>query len=448
MSDPQTAGVGHNKGPISPPFESDLLEDLKTRYPTVETKFDELMASAKDVPPVIEDDATAGKVQELLRNMTDTMKRWKADRGLEKGPWAKLADIAFNFFKSKEDKLDPVMKDIKDRHTVYLGVKAEKEEQLRLARAEEQRKEAQRLADLAKEKEEDAMWAEARQELAEWEERDARRRKAEAIEDQMWAEARAELAAYDEAQALKRKAEREAAEAVQRKADLKRLKSLNKEADALAVKDAAETITDDERDRYRQLIGQNGEIPALQAKLAGDRSHLSQEERDELEAEEKNLVRLRDDRVANHAAAEKAKGAKAAAQRDQKTATREANELAGEVKEAGREVAQLTKGAEKADARAGRAERAVEGATDADLSRTRSDLGTVGSLSGRWDYVVEDRDALVKYFGPLGPYLQPDAQDAAVYRYMRQHQGTFTQTPTRTDVPGVFFENVPESRIR
>ena len=32
--------------------------------------------------------------------------------------------------------------------------------------------------DEAKEKEEDAMWAEARQELAEWEEADARRRKA------------------------------------------------------------------------------------------------------------------------------------------------------------------------------------------------------------------------------------------------------------------------------
>lgn len=447
MSEP-VAGIGHNKGPIVPPFESDLLDDLKNRYPTVETKFDELMASAKDVPPTIDDDAMAGRVQELLRNMTDSMKRWKADRGLEKGPWSKLADIAFNFFKTKEDKLEPVMKDIKDRHTVYLGVKAEKEEQARLARAEEQRKEAERLAHVAEERRWDAIWAEARQELAEWEEADARRRKADAIEDQMWAEARAELAAYDETQALKRKAEREAAEAVQRKTDLKRLKTLNKEADALAVKDAAETITDDERDRYRQLIGQNGEIPALQAKLAGDRSHLSQDERDDLEAEEKNLARLRDERVANHAAAERAKAAKALAQRDQKTATVGANKLAGEAKEAGREAAQLSKGAEKADARAGRAERAVESATDADLSRVRSDLGTVGSLSGRWVPVVDDRDALVQYFGPLGPYLMPEAQDAAVFRYMRQHQGTFTKTPTRTEVPGVFFENVPESRIR
>lgn len=442
------ARPGHNRGPVTPPFDTDLLEDLKSRYPNVQPKLDELLASAASVPEKIEDDETAGKVQELLRNMGDSLRRWKADRTAEKGPWSKLADIAYNYFKDREDKLSPVEKLIRARHTAYLERKAEAEERRRADLAEKQRQEADRLKREAEEAEWDRIWAEARQELAEWHEADAQRRRKAALEDQMYAEACAELAAYDERKALERKAAREAEEAIQRKADKKRLTQLNREADGLAVKDQAGTITDEERDRYRQLIGQNGEIPALQAKLGGDKSHLSAEERAELEAEEKNLARLRDERVANHAAAEKAKLERAKAAAAEKAASKQANTLATEVKEAWREAAQLAKGAEKADARAGRAERQVENASDADLSRTRSELGTVGSLAGRWVHVVEDDKALMAYFGPLGRFLSPEMRAGAVYHYMREKQANFTETPVRTEVPGVFFENVPESRVR
>lgn len=442
------ARPGHNRGPVTPPFETDLLDDLKYRYPNVQTKFDELLRSATEVPETIQEDEQAGKVQELLRGMGDALRRWKADRTAEKGPWAKLADIAYNFFKDKEDKLSIQEKLIRARHTIYLEKKADAEEKRRAELAETLRKEAARLEQLAKDAKEDALWAEARQELAEWEETNANRRKREAQEDQLWAEARAELAAYDEGKALERKAEREKLAAMERKIDMAKLKKLNKEADALAVKDKAETITDEERDRYRQLIGSGGEIPALQARLAGDRSHLTDEERAELEGEADNLARLRAERIDNHAAAEKAKAERVKAQNAERAATKQANTLAAEVKETSREATQLAKGAEKADARAGRAKRQVENATNADLSRTRSELGTVGSLSGRWVHVVEDDAALLAYCGPLGKFFTPEDRKNAVYRYMREHQHEFTETPARTEVPGVFFENVPESRVR
>lgn len=444
------AKIGHNRGAVVAPFETDLLEDLKTRYPNVEPKFDELVATAKTVPDEFTDDETAGKVQELLRNMTDSMRRWKADRTAEKGPWQKLADLAFGFFKDKEDKLKIVHDDIKLRHTKFLQHKADEEERRREAKAEEERKKAEAAQAAAREAEMDQLWAEAHEELARFNEAAAKKRADDAREDQMWAEARKELADYDARKAEERRQELEDKSRREVRTAKRELKAATTEANGLGKKDEAGELTDDEKDRYRALIGKNGVIATLQAKIAdGGVAFLSDDEQAELARETENLARLQTERVANHQKAEEAKAARQKAQTEARTAGKDAQEHAADARVAGRELNQATKEAERQDARAGRAERQVSNASDADLSRTRSTLGTVGSLSGRWAYVVEDRDALTKHFGPLGMYLTSDAQDGAVYRWMRENQGTFTVTPTRSDqVPGVFFENVPESRIK
>jgi multidrug efflux pump subunit AcrA (membrane-fusion protein) len=84
-----------------------------------------------------------------------------------------------------------------------------------------------------------------------------------------------------------------------------------------------------------------------------------------------------------------------------------------------------------------RAERIEDKITDtAALSRTRGELGTVGSLARRWTYRVTDYDAIP--LERLKPFLNRDAIDAAVYRLM--------QTGER-DLPGVVFEQVEEARI-
>lgn len=73
---------------------------------------------------------------------------------------------------------------------------------------------------------------------------------------------------------------------------------------------------------------------------------------------------------------------------------------------------------------------------DAALTRTRGDLGSVGSLAKRWTYRIVDFDAIP--MERLKPFIHRDAIEAAIYRYM--------QTGER-ELPGVVFEQINEARI-
>lgn len=112
----------------------------------------------------------------------------------------------------------------------------------------------------------------------------------------------------------------------------------------------------------------------------------------------------------------------------------EAREAKGEAREANKEAVLLTGDAVRAEKRAERIDAAIE--DGAALSRTRGDLGTVGSLAKRWTYRVVDFNALP--LDTLRPFLARDAIDAAIFRLM--------QTGVR-ELPGVIFEQVEEARI-
>lgn len=497
MSDAPVADArpGHNKPPVTPPHETDLLEDLKARYPGVKPKLDELLASAATVPDTIENDEDAGKVQDLLRSMADALRRWKADRTAEKGPWAKLADIAYNFFKDKEDKLGAAEKLVRAKHTIYLEAKEAAEEKRRALAAEAERKKADEARVAAEKAAQEKAAAEAAKAKAEEDERLALERAAIAKEQQRIAEEKARLAAEE---AKRIEADRKARDKVERERHVGVLKQLLGHA-KMAARLHDNGLTDEtpqaDIDQLDALVRPGGIMAVLLGQVMGssyldtiqvqeveqtqtmldnmrqvleerlddkqrrkrERERKAQEKADAAAAAERDARRKADEAAATAAreardkAEAEAKAARAdatAAKNEAREASEDANEAHADAKQAARDEASAVKGADKLDARAGRAERSLENATSADLSRTRSELGTTGSLAGRWNYVVEDRNALVAYFGPLGQYLNPEAMDAAVHRYKMQNQATWTETPHRTEVPGVFFENVPESRIR
>lgn len=451
----------HNRPPemITPPTETSLLADLEARYPQVKKDLDELVKAAGTFPAEIKDDETAGALQALIKKMTTHAAAWKAWRGVEKKPWDTAAKVVQNFFGKPEETL--VDKEIgwvaklRPRHTKYLEWKDEQERQRREEQARQEREAAEELRM-------DQLWAEARAELAEYDaqkayerEQEALRRAEDAKWDAIWAEARAELAAWEEAAAEARRKAREEEEKRQRRVDKATLTRLTREANKLGEKDQAGTLTDDDRDRYRQLIGTNGEIPMLQRRLEDATAFLSDEEKAELIAEEENLARLRAERIKNHEAAEAAKAAQAAAKADSRGARADQREAVSEQRQATREATSKGRVADKTEARAGRIETKLEDASTADLSRTRGDYGTVGSLSGRWTHRIADFDAL---FAPQGtapifkliPHLSEEDLNGAVFRFMRQNQAQWDarKTPLIRDLlPGVVFEFVPESRI-
>lgn len=429
---------GHNKGPLIVPTEDDINTSLNDSYPTVATEYAEIMEAAKSYPVDITEDDQASALQALIKKGKNAKSSWKAWRGEEKKVWTGVANLVFSFFNTKEEKLGEVLDDLNDRLTKFSEAKAEKAKVLAAERAEAERKAALELAEKAAYAAETQLMAEAFTELAEWNEADAKRRQREHEEAQMMAEARAELAAYDERKALERKAIREAEEAAQRKADVKNLKAYNREADKLAVKDKAETITEEEKGRYKELIGTGGLIPNLTAKLAGDRSHLSADEVAELDAEESNLKRLRDERVENHAAAEKAKLAKQKAATEAKGHMKAGVESASDAKAAGRDAVSLGRQAEKQDVRAEKSEAKAGGLSDADASRHRGDHGTTSSLSGRWMHSITDFGALPA--DQLWRLIPDDVKSAAVTKWMREHQTEWGEKEVVKDaLPGVTF---------
>jgi hypothetical protein len=151
-------------------------------------------------------------------------------------------------------------------------------------------------------------------------------------------------------------------------------------------------------------------------------------------------ARERAEREASEAQA-KAKAAKA----EIKEAMADQREAASTIKEAVRDE-KLTFGqAAKAESRADRMETALEGTTDADLSRTRSEHGTVGSLATRWVVAEIDYDKVP--LERLRPYLDRKVMDAAIYHFMRAHMKEWGSEVVRDALEGVTFEKSRESRV-
>lgn len=493
MSDATLPPKTHNNPPVSVPNEADLLDDLKTRYPDVEKRMDELEAAAKTFPERITDDENAGKLQDLLRQMSVAKAQWKSTRGVEKRPWDGLAKVVMNFFGSKEEKIDELVAKLKPVHTRYLEDKAEEERIRREDAARKQREEADKAAKAAAEAEERRLAAvkaeeeaNARAEQARKDAEAAETRRLEALE-------RARLAKEAEDRAERERKDRDRAEREVNATNIRELKALLKTADKLAAKaeEAPDRVADVEAAELDELINAGGKIGTVASKLAASLL-LDDEEKETLSQTRTRLAAWRNARDAGlqvvenkkqAAAREKAEKARAAedarlaadakrrrgeedarlkaatearekaeaeaakAREDAKNAKAEVRDARAEAREAfddqrdaAKDHRQLSGQAEKNEKRADRMETKLEEASDAELSRTRGS-GSVGSLSGRWDFTVNNREAIP--LERLRGYLHPDAVDAAITKYMRDNRTTQGVPP----LDGVEFYWNPDGRI-
>lgn len=432
--------------------------------------------------------------------MMETAEDWNDAREKEKKPWDKIAKIAQNFFLVHCERLADKKKktgmayDLRARVTDYAERKATVERDRQAAELKAQREEAERLKREADEAEQRRLKAEQaaeearqREEKARLEEEAAKKRKAEA-------EAAAVAAREEEKRLERERKEREKAEKDQLAIDLRELGKQYREARGLF-------------DDFEQTPEDTGVPPALVAsvqiiaRVRTDLSHhrlLSEDQRQDLEVydvgiakmrtffqgrtdrkrqleqekaereeaeraearrkqaerlrkiEEEKLTAARRDREEQEAAAAKAKAEAAAARKEIKSAGDAQGDAMDDARDAASEGSKAAKAAGKTEQRAERMEGRLERATDADMSRTRGEF-SVGSLSGYWAWRVTDRDALLGTLGTLGIYIAPDAIDAALTKYMRQHQGEWMDKrkdgKVEGKLPGVVFDWVADSRI-
>lgn len=148
MTTAAIAQPGHNLPPRGADIERARLEDKFT----AQIKRAGLLVDAMDrVPPVIEDDETAGKTGDFIKQVTAHRKMMETARVSEKEPHLELGRVVDGFFKRFIDPLDTVKKTVESRLGVFLRQKEEAERRARLeaeriAREESQRKEAEALA--------------------------------------------------------------------------------------------------------------------------------------------------------------------------------------------------------------------------------------------------------------------------------------------------------------
>lgn len=496
MSDVTTAGPGHNNPPIIPPTDVDMLADLQKRYPELAKEQEEFATALATFPTefTLKDEETAAALQDLMGKMKKHQSVLAAHKKTEKKPWDTLVKVVQNFFVKHDEKIDTWLAEWQPRHQAFLELKKEdtarkaEEEAARLREVEEKARTA------AAEKAEDALWAEARMELAEYDERKAREREADLREDQMWAEARTELAQFEERRIAREKTARERAEKEQNGENLKAIRRHMKDVEKLNTLADADEANEDQIAQLDAFIRPGGVVSALAGPVASS-TLLDEEQKVEVEELRLRLDALRTALNSRYDAKEQRKRAKALQEEqarqavaaenrmwddayaelalyDARKATEQSSAKADQVKsdardavldvrdartagtaaaKAGKQAAKdlktLGADADRAANRADRIEDRLENSTDADLSRTRGDLGTVGSLTRSWKYRVVDRDALRGACGVLGPHLTDDAMDGAVFRWMRLNQADFKGERAEGLLAGVVFVYEQGERI-
>lgn len=401
----ELAGPGHNNPPeaTEPPPPRTLQEDLGERYKDLTARIAELKKLADAAPAEVTTEEVFKPLSDLLKAGRVALAMSESTRKIENEESRKRTAMIDAWFKNPADELSKVLKAVKDRTDAYLDDKKAKEQKAR-------QEEADRKAKLA----EDKRW------------------------DAVWSDARAELAAYDA-----RKAEEAATaarlvkEAAARRADhlrdrVKRLKAVEPYlADRAERRRKAE---EDEAARLRQL--------ALDEEARVEADRLAEERRVETKRKsDEDAARVAQARLDAAAELEAARKETAAARR---TETRQADKAealdaaaedhAEEAEEAGGAADRLGKRAERAERRAN--------ASPAELSRTRSEMGTTSSQTRSWKVISVDKNSVD--LNMLRGYLHPDAVETAARGYMMAH---------RTDdggpkLAGCVFEQVEEGAYR
>lgn len=497
------SNIGHNKGPITPPTEQEVLDELKGKYPDLATRLAEFEAALAEYPKELglADADRAAALQDLLGQIADQKSIIAGRLKNDKAPWKKALDVVTNFFKSGTEKLEGLEKGWKPVHKDYMDkVKAEN------LRKQEEEAERQRQKEETARKAAEASAAAAAKAKAEEEE--ARRKEEKARADQAAAEAAKKKAEDDAAAAIaeeKRladeKKKRDRAEKDRNEESLRAIKRHMKDAGRLhdAMAEAGDDAEQADVDQLDALIRPGGiisvlagpiadshllddeqkeEVATTKAKLTEMRTALhdrldakakrkraadqkAQEIADAKAAEERAKKRAEDDaaaKVANDARV-KAETEAAAAEEARKKAVGEGREARAEAqgavkdqKVAAREEKAHGVTADRAANAADKIEGYLDKATDAEIAGTlRGELGTRGSLTRRWTLAIVDEEALREASGPAGPHFTQDALNGAAYRWMLAHIGGWSgkERVDGNDVglPGVTFAYQQGNRI-
>jgi hypothetical protein len=231
-------GLGHNSA-------KNLREMLLEQYAAILRRAEELLAAVDRVPS-IENDDTLGKVSELIKQISASIKVLDVSRVAEKEPFLSAGRDVDGVFNGVKEKLEKAKTFVNKKVTAFLEAKAQAEREARQAeerrqaeearRAEEERRKAEQARREAEERARQAEEAARRQK--EQAEREAREREERHRRELAEANARAEAeeskrrqsdANREKAQAEADRMRREAAERAERE---------RVEAEARAKRDA------------------------------------------------------------------------------------------------------------------------------------------------------------------------------------------------------------------
>lgn len=127
-----------------------IRENLTERHHALTTRAEELLGAASRVPAEIKDEETAGNVGDFIKQIAAAIKNGEGSRVKEKEPFLAGSRTVDGFFKAITDPLDKAKRTIEERLTRFLRVKAEAERKARQKAEDDARKEADRLAEIAR----------------------------------------------------------------------------------------------------------------------------------------------------------------------------------------------------------------------------------------------------------------------------------------------------------
>lgn len=403
MNDMTPAGIGHNSEDAT-----ELVKQLRAANADLFAQVQELIDRAVTVPTKIEDDETHAKALELLKKGRVVHATLESTRKIEVEPHKQKVDQTNGVFKTRKEALEKAFEPVKKASEDYLLAKATAEKRRLEEEAEKKRLESERLQREAAEAEAARLAAQKAREEEERKAKEAEEARLKAIRDKEEAERRAE------------EEKRRAAEiAAQRK-----------------------KMEEEEAERRRLAKEQ-------QAKDEAEAAARKEQERIDREAHEARMAKLREEeaaaREAKKKADEEAAEARAKAEAERK-AQREAEDRAAvakrEEKSAGRDSRDALDAAVREDRKADKIEEKVAG-PEADLARSRSEHGAVGTLSRRWECTLVDRhkitpDAILALF----PFINEEAISAAGYKFM------MAQAQDKRRLPGFVMEEVTVGAVR
>lgn len=135
--------IGHNL----PPTDADPLRDrLSEEHAALMKRRDELLEATDRAPAVIEDEDTAGKMTDFIKQVQAAIKAAEGARVAEKEPFLAAGRTVDGWFKKMTDPLADAKKKLERVLTEYQRKKAERERREREEAARREREEAERAA--------------------------------------------------------------------------------------------------------------------------------------------------------------------------------------------------------------------------------------------------------------------------------------------------------------